>query len=358
MSQPPARSAWNFSVRAGLALGLAGLVQTCCGQADYDPGWTKNFRMGAVSGFNVKGSFSLSGQFPISGNNPGIVGDPAVDHVYDDGYVRVDQTGNALGLSGYWGYESASQYDSGSQQILFQNATSFTGAGTGTADNDFSVGAELAYGGVLRQWEGMKLGWEFGFAWLPMEISDSSPIGVLINGDTYGHAMPTGVQVLPQAPYQGGPSGVGGSTISAASTLVGSFSDVDGTVLGSRNLEMDLFIFRLGPTLFFDVMPEMGLSVSAGPAVALVSQTYSYRESVKLLNGATANNRGSFSDSTFVYGAYLSVMGTYHVEENGDIYVGFQYLPLSDAGLSQGGREATADFSGQIMFSAGISWTF
>lgn len=350
---------WRTPACLGLALGLACAAQTGFAQADYDPGWTKNFRVGAVSGFNVKGSFKLRGQFPINGgSNPGTVGDPNVDHVYDNGYVRVDETGNAQGYTGYWGYEEGAQYDSGSRQILFTHSTSFTGAGSSEADNDFSLGAELAYGGVIRQWERMRLGWEFGFAWLPMEISDSSSIDAQISGDIYGHSVPTGVAVLPTAPYQGGPSGVGGPVISSASTLVGSFSNADGDIRGSRKLEMDLFIFRLGPTLFFDVMPEMGLAVSAGPAMALVSQTYSYNESVVYAGGSTGINRGSFSDSTFVYGAYLNVMGTYHVEQNGDLYLGLQYLPLTDAGLSQSGREATADFSGQITISAGINWTF
>jgi hypothetical protein len=339
----------------GLVLGLAGLAQTSLGQADHAPGWTKNFRLGAVSGFNIKGSFELGGQFPISGTDPGATGVNGVNHVYDDGYVRVDDTGNAQGYSGYWGYENASQYDPGAQRMLFRHSTSFTGQGTGSAENDFTLGAELAYGGVIRQWERMKLGWEFGFAWLPTEIIDGSPIAAKISGDVYAHAL--GNVIPPGAPYQGGSSGLGPS-ISDVSTSAGGFSDVDGTVLGSRRLEMDLFLFRLGPTLFFDVLPEMGLMVSAGPAVALVSQTYSYDESITFQNGTTASNRGSFSDSTFVYGAYLSVMGSYRVEENGDIYLGLQYLPLSDAGISQSGREATADFSGQFTISAGISWTF
>jgi len=352
----PKFSAWSFSVRAGLALGLASLAQTSFGQADYDPGWAKNFRIGAVSGFNVKGSFKLSGQFPISGTDPGAIGVNGVEHVYDDGYVRVDGTGNAQGYSGYWGYENASQYDPGSQQILFRHSTSFTGQGSGSGENDFSIGAELAYGGGIRRWERMRLGWEAGFAWLPSEIADSSPIPALINGDIYAHSV--GTVIPPQAPYQGGPSGVGGPTISDLSTVVGSYSDNSGTVLGSRTLEMDLFIFRLGPTLFFDVSPEVGLSVSAGPAAAFVSQTYSYNESVTLHNGTTSNNRGSFSDSTFIYGAYVNLIGTYHLEVNGDLYLGLQYLPLTDAGISQSGREATADFSGQLMISAGINWTF
>jgi len=342
--------------RVGLATFAACMLAGVAGQAqsEYDPGWTKNFRVGAISGFNIKGDFKVSGQFPMGGNNPGPVGVGGADHVYDDGYVRVDETGNAQGYTSFWGYESAAQYDAGSQQLFMHSTTSYTGQGSGSGDNDFSLGAELAYGGVINHWGRSRLGWEFGFGWLPFEVSNNSPFAALVNRDTY--AFDTGGIILPGAPYSGGSSGLG-PTIHDVATLVGS-DVVPGVVQGSQSLDVDLFLFRLGPTFFYDVSPYVGFMVSAGPAAALVSQTYHYNESIAFTDGTTASNRGSFSDSEFVYGGYISVMGTYHVEAGGDLYLGLHYMPLSDASISQSGRAGSLDFSGQFLISAGINWTF
>src|SRR6478736_309433 len=56
---------------------------------------TRHFRVGAMVGFNLKADFSMSGTFSASGNNPGAVGVSGQDHIYDDGYVRVDANGIA-----------------------------------------------------------------------------------------------------------------------------------------------------------------------------------------------------------------------------------------------------------------------
>jgi len=64
--------------------------------------WTRHFQMGAIAALNISAKFHESGDFKISGNDP--------QHgIYDDGYVRTDDTGNAGGYTGYWGYQKASQ---------------------------------------------------------------------------------------------------------------------------------------------------------------------------------------------------------------------------------------------------------
>jgi len=59
-----------------------------------------------------------------------------------------------------------------------------------------------------------------------------------------------------------------------------------------------------------------------------------------------------------VYGGYINVMATYHAEENGDIYLGVQYMPLGSSSLSRGGREASIDLEGQVYISLGVNWLF
>ena len=55
-----------------------------------DEDWTRHFRLGALVGLNIKARFTLNGPFNVSGNNP-------ANGIYDDGYEREDNTGNAGG---------------------------------------------------------------------------------------------------------------------------------------------------------------------------------------------------------------------------------------------------------------------
>src|SRR5437773_9492153 len=69
-------------------------------------------------GFNITADFKNLGSFPAQGHlvpipGQGLVlepsspnGDAAGNLTYEDGYVWKDSSGNALGYSRYWGYDS------------------------------------------------------------------------------------------------------------------------------------------------------------------------------------------------------------------------------------------------------------
>jgi hypothetical protein len=48
----------------------------------------------------------------------------------------------------------------------------------------------------------------------------------------------------------------------------------------------------------------------------------------------------------------------YHLVQNGDLYVGVQYMSLGNASISGGGRSAQLNLGGQVYISAGINWPF
>lgn len=336
--------------------GLAGFVLFAShAHAQYDPDWTKNFRIGALTGLGIKGQITLRGQFGVNGGgSPGATGVSGVDHVYDDGYVRVDETGNAQGYTSYWGYENASQYDSESQTLLMHSSSSFTANGGGKAESDFSVGFDLAYGQNLKQWNRLRLGWEFGFGYLPVSLKQRSSDAATVNRKTFSFNV--GGIVLPTAPYEGGSSGIG-ATINDVATEVSS-DTVAATLMGARSLDVSLYLFRLGPSLFYDLHPRVGLSGSLGPAIGIASQTLTFNESLVFADGSTAQNFGEFGKTAVVYGAYVNFLATFHVEEQGDLYLGVQYMPMSGSTFSNSGREAQLDLGGQVYFSLGVNWIF
>lgn len=332
-------------VACGL-VGLALLVRQAQAESPYEPDWTKNFRVGALTGLGIKGQIKLRGSFAVNSSDPSA-------GIYDDGYVRTDDTGNP-NYTSFWGYENASQYSGGNLQM--HSASAFTANGSGRLEQEFTVGVELAYGNNLRQWGRTRLGWEFGFGYLPISLKSagSTSIPGSVTRTTYNFS--TGTIIMPDAPYHGGSSGEGPninpvSTSSSSTNTLGSISDLG-------ELDATLFTFRLGPTLFYDLSPRFGLAGGIGPAVGILAETCRFNELITFGDGTTARARGSFSTTDIVYGAYINLIVTYHAEENGDLFLGVQYMPMSGSTFSEGGREVSLDLSGQVYFTLGVNWIF
>jgi hypothetical protein len=317
--------------------------------------WPRHFRVGALVGLNLEAEFTMGGNFTVSGSQPGEPGQPGVNHIYDDGYVRVDQTGNAQGRTSFWGYQNASQYDPVAQTLTYHSAKSFAASGNAESEDAPYFGVDMAYGGKLWRWGPTQIGWEFGFGFLPISIKDNQPV----EADTIRtvHTFSTGGILLPGAPYNGGPSGIG-PTIPDLATALPDDDEISGSITGSRTLDVSLYVARLGPMLHWELHPRWAVSFSAGPAVGYVDGELRFDETIVSADGGNANNRGRTGDADFVFGGYVNATLLFHAEEHGDIYVGVQYMPLGSASVSGGGREARLDMSGGLYFSAGVNWPF
>ena len=306
--------------------------------------WTRHFRIGALVGMNINASFNENGQFNISGNNPAA-------GIYDDGYVRPDdQSGD--GFTSNWGYNNASQYNAANNTLTMSANTGFSTASSAKVDGGAFPGFEMAYGDNLWYWKHARVGWEFGFGLLPIKISDNSSMSAMVTQNTF--TFNTGGIVVPTAPYQGGSGGTG-PIISTAFTS--STNTSSGTITGSRSLEVMLYTARLGPTFYWDLTEHIGMSLGAGPAIGIVSGDYKYNEIITA-NGVSAGNAGRIGGTKLVYGGYVNAAVMYHAVANGDFYAGVQFMPMSDATISGGGREGRLKLGGQLYFSVGINWPF
>ena len=303
--------------------------------------WTRHFRIGAMVGLNINANFSTKGTFNIS--------KPA--GVYDDGYVRTDNTGNAFGQTGYWGYNSASQLSGSS--LTMQNTTSYTTSGSSQESGSAFPGFDMAYGGNLWYWGRTRIGWDLGFGLLPISITDNRPMSATVNQTTY--IFNTGSIVVPGAPYQGGFNRQGEPTIPV--TYTSSSTNIPGTITGSSTLDVMLYTVRLGPSVYWDLNQYLGLSAGAGPAVGIVSGSLKYNEMITTTT--VASNKGQIDATDLVYGGYVNATLMYHVpDENGDLYVGVQYMSLGNATISGGGRQGQLNLGGQVYITAGINWPF
>jgi hypothetical protein len=313
--------------------------------------WTRHFRVGALMGMNIRANFSMNGSFGISGNNPAA-------GVFDDGYVLKDQSGSTQ-YTGNWGYDNASQL---SGSTLSMHATSsFTPVGGGSLSDSgnggLMPGLDVAYGGNLWYWRHARVGWELGFGWLPVGISDNfnnQPIQAIESTYTFK----TGGIVVPGAPYQGGFSGSGEPLIPYPAGFTPSSTVTNkGTLSGSHTLDATLYTLRLGPSIYWDLPRRFGLALGAGPAVGLVDGKYKYNETITTAGGSIQNS-GSASGTDFVFGGYVNGTLLYHLQNNGDLYLGAQYMPMTDATINGGGRQGRLNLDGQLYFSVGLNWPF
>jgi hypothetical protein len=304
-----------------------------------DDDWTRHFRIGAMVGLNISANFSAKGTFNIN-KPPG---------VYDDGYVRTDNTGDAFSQTGYWGYNSASQLSGSS--LTMQNTTSYTTSGSSQESGSAFPGFDMAYGGNIWDWGKARIGWDLGFGLLPISITDNSSMSATVNQTTY--VFNTGGIVVPGAPYYGGFNRQGEPTIPTNSTSSSSSSQE--TITGSHTLDVMLYTVRLGPSVYWDLNEYFGLSAGAGPAVGIVSGSLKYKE---IIPTSSVPNKGQIDATDVVYGGYVNASLMYHLVKNGDLYLGVQYMSLGNATISGGGREGRLNLGGQVYISAGINWPF
>jgi hypothetical protein len=305
-----------------------------------DDDWTRHFRIGALVGMNISANFSIKGKFNVN-HPPG---------VYDDGYVLPDSTGNAFNQTGNWGYNNASQLSGSS--LTMHNTTSFTTSGNAKDSGSAFTGFDMAYGGNLFAWGSARVGWDLGFGLLPISITDTHPMSANVAQSTF--VFDTGGIVVPGAPYQGGFNRQGEPTISVNST--GSTNNILGTITGSRTLDVTLYTVRLGPSVYWDLNQYFGLSAGAGPAVGIVSGNLKFNEVVN--TSTSVPSKGQIDATDVVYGGYVNASLMYHLVQNGDLYVGVQYMSLGNATISGGGRSGQLNLGGQVYISAGINWPF
>jgi hypothetical protein len=306
--------------------------------------WTRHFRIGAMVGLNISANFSMKGKFTIPGNN-------AASGIYDDGYVRVDDTGNAQGYTSYWGYNNQSQLVGST--LTMHSTTSYSASGSSEESGSAFPGFDMAYGGNLWDWGRTRIGWDLGFGLVPINITDNQTItGVSVNQTVY--KFNTGTINVPGAPYQGPHNSAGNPTIFSNFTSYNTTNS--GTITGSHTLDVMLYTVRLGPSLYWDLNQYLGLSAGVGPAVGIVSGSLKYNDTIN--TGTSVSNKGQIDATDLVYGGYVNASLMYHLEKNGDLYLGVQYMSLGNATISGGGRQGQLNLGGQVYITAGINWPF
>lgn len=318
------------------------------------------FNLGFQLGFNLNAKFKHIGAYGAQ-SNPG----PAtggVDHFYDDGYNRVDVTGNNHldnpNTTWFWGYQNSSQLNTDNNTISM-HSTSSPGATSSGRDDDPQPGFQLTYSRELirdhdDRW---RAGFEAGFGYTDLEINDSRSLSAPVNQltDTYGIPDINGFFV-PDAPYSGTYDGPG-RVISDTPTR--SFDTTTTPVSGTREFGADLFAFRLGPYFEVPLNKTFSFEVSGGLAMVYAYSTFRYNETVITPNGPL-NLAGHGKNDDVLFGGYLGGQISAALNEQWSLYANAQWMDVGTYTHRSHatGESAVLDLSQAVFFSAGIGYSF
>jgi hypothetical protein len=311
-------------------------------------------------GLNIHSSFKGIG----SGLNPGAPGGGGQLtpngglYNYNDGYVLTDSTGNFLGLTTYWGYNTAGQYDPVADTIAFHNST-----GTGVeADNDKPYpGVELTYDRELGKgdnWHGIHYGIEGAINYLRISFNDNNAFGATATTVTTLYQLPG--TVPPAAPFQGTFDGSPGGYSLLGATPIGTSTALTpgATLLAQDKFDGDLLGFRLGPYLDFPLTEKLSLHLSAGLALGLLYDRASWQESLTVPGVGTATGAGNGSDFGVLWGGYVSLSASYQFDPHWGVEGGVQFEDIGKYKHNFSGREVDLNLSRSLFVQVGLSYSF
>jgi hypothetical protein len=293
------------------------------------------FSFGPTFGINFKAEFHDNA-------NPGPSVTPAggANRTYDDGYVRVDNSGDAGGLTQNWGYQNASQYNAANGGTM-----NFLTVGSSSATGNPQYGGELIYQRVIGSLPALSGDWglESGFGFTELDLREN------LSGTATVDSFPLNGVVPPLAGYNGtfsGPGALLGDTLTRTAAT------------GYQKLSGQLFSLRLGPFAELNFTPQLSLAASVGLTLAPTTVDYDFSETAALAGGGTITENGSSSKTRLLYGPYVGGMLRYNFNKNWGVYVGARFQNLTSLDQSVGGRTARLDPSVTFYGSAGLSWSF
>ena len=318
----------QFRISAGLL--AAGCI---CGAVQAE------FGVSAGASFNYKAQFRSTAAAQPRATDPGAAV-AGVDHFYDDGYNRVDSSGNAGNQTTYWGYQNASQDNGGS--VTMNSAQTIIDAQNASASQEEAQPAlEIYWQENLTENERWNIGLRAALRWQRIELDNRAIYRTTVEtvSDTY-----TYIGILPGAPFDGSYTGPNFLLSDIPSRSIASAAGP--SISAQRTLDANLLGFDLGPTLSLTITEKLRLTASAGGTVAWIRSDFSYRD------GTLAS--GSDTKQDWLFGAYIGADLQYQIGEHWGVFAGAAYTRLQDFDQQVDGRGTELQFDDSYTLRAGF----
>ncbi len=309
-----------------------------------------HFGLSARFGLNISAKFKNLGGF----TSPALPGPASggAEHFYDDGFVRLDASGNAGGKTWFWGYENAAQVP-GNDTIEF-HAGDVPANRSVRDEGDPQLGFELSYSRQLGKLDPFRWGIEAAFGYTDINIRNSQSFVGNVTALTDSYAL--GGVTPPQAPYAGtfgGPGVVIGDTPTRSTTLMPGGA----LITGQRELNAGMYTLRLGPYFTYPITERLSLDLGGGLAFGIVDSEFEFREAVTV-GAATAKSAGHDSQTDFLAGGYVGAQLGWQVFDHVSLFTGAQYQPLGSFTQKVAGKKAELDLVNPVFLSAGLRFSF
>jgi hypothetical protein len=340
------------SIAGSLLLGLAASGLTA--RAGLDAWGETPHRIGFnVRGvFNVKATFSQLGGAPTATDIGPVSGD--TDRFYDDGYNRVDSSGNAGGSTWFWGYDRMSQADGAGIQM-----SSSAAQPTGRVEE---VTDDPHWGGELVYWR--ELGWNNSYAWglvaglgwqyLRFNESATFSTDATRTTDTYSIFG----QPPPAAPYRGQFDSSTGPVLSAIPNRQTSLMPNGALTWGQYEFEASAYTLRLGLLFETPFTESLDLQFGGGVLASVINGEFTYRENTAVSDLQPLSARGSDRSTEFVGGGYAELNLSLRVARRFYVIAGAQYQMLTDYSQEAAGRKVELDSRSSLVAVLGMNYAF
>jgi hypothetical protein len=129
-------------------------------------------------------------------------------------------------------------------------------------------------------------------------------------------------------------------------------------ITGSRDIDANLFGFRLGPYLELPVCSHLSVQLSAGLSAGVISSEFSYNETVTVsgLPSQTYANSGH-SDGGLI-GGYARAQINVKLCEHLALFGGAEFNDMGTFNQTVGNETAHLNLSQSIYVNGGLSWSF
>jgi hypothetical protein len=323
---------------------LAASLQAQDAAAD-NPNW---FSLGPQFGLNLNVRFKYLGN--VHPASPGPATGGGVNRTYDDGFVRVDSSGDTHNQTWNWGYQPGAQVQ-GSTLTLHSSSAAVNG--TLSQNDDPNPGFDLAFGRRLGKVLGGQWGLQAAFDFTTISMHDNQPLtgtGTLIS-DTYS----LGSVTPPAIGYAGSFNGPG-PLLGDTPTRTTSPETV--LITGQRTLDAQVYALRGGPYYEFFFSKRWSGRLGGGLALAVADTKYSFNETIHFGGGQTVNNAGSSEGASFQAGGYLEGKLLYAMTPRTSLFAGAQYEYLGTFSRNAGNEQAQLDTSSSVYVLFGVQFNF
>lgn len=326
-------------------------------------------------GFDISAKFKGLGGFSTS-SSPGPATGGGISRFYDDGYNKVDITGNNHGpgfenTTWNWGFDNNLVLPQlpGNDTIVMHSSVGLADGSLASSDNRPAQGCELVYDRILGRIGKASWGLEAGIGFNQISLANRGTTfaSVSLLSDAYrlfGVVPP----IDGNQGYHGDYAGPG-PVIAASPTTDGTengtttrtITTINGAqaISGNYHIDAQIFALQVGPYFELPLGEKVFVSASGGFAAVRVDSKFDFNETTSIAGvSGTQSHTGSGRAGEFLYGGYAGGKVSYKMSDAVNVFAGAKWQDAGTYTHNLAGKRAEINVGGTVYFTAGVGFNF